>query len=550
MSLLYVAGLIMMVGCSSDEVSQEKPIARKTTAFMMKEAAVTSAAPAGSRTAGTYTGSQLDFFWTANDHLWVNNPSATPALVESSSSNLAEQLVGGVSKVPTAKFWFEGEYTAPSYVVRYTGRNSSAGDKVIISPVQEQQSPAEATQIGMVGDCGTATATYSAAAQHYEFTLDHKAAYLTLLPYSTLYTGEKVSKIKITASSPIAGTFDFTDAGLATTAPQNPSTTITMTLQGNDGSGFPIANAPNRLVNSSTIVLAPGTYSTFDIEYTVTHPISHIQGTVTKHYTNVTFNPGKNKKLNFDLPYPVTPGRYLFEDGTTGTIGEKGSHTIVGVVVREKTATEDGMAVALHSCSVYHLGWQGSRGSDQYTAQQWNNVMYPNFTDAARDMDGYKYTWEGAGSWDGTTVKATSTSPFFSAFNYGTSTTSIENAGAITFAHGKRGKWFVPSVGQMMLAFQVLGNISVLPTMAGQTSGEGDYTYMKNIFNVERTVLFGTLGLVGVPDPEMWTSTQADASHAYSVKAIIDGGYTKISYVIDKAELNHYVGVVNPFIYF
>ena len=547
MTLLYVAGLIMTVGCSSDEVTQENPAARKTTAFMMKEAAVT---PAGTRTAGTYTGSQLDFFWTANDHLWVNNPSATPALVESSSSNLAEQLVGGVSKVPTAKFWFEGEYTNPSYVVRYTGRNSSAGDKVIISPVQAQKLPAEAAQIGIVGDCGTATATYSAVNKYYEFTLDHKAAYLTLLPYSSLYAGEKVSKIKITASSPIAGTFDFTDAGLTTTAPQNPSTTITMTLQGNDGTGFPVANVANRLVNSSTIVLAPGTYSTFDIEYTVTHPISHIQGTVTKHYTNVTFNPGKNKKLEFDLPYPVTPGRYLFEDGTTGTIGEKGSHTIIGVVVREKTATEDGMAVALHSSTAYHLGWQGPKASDIYTAQQWNNVMYPNFTDAARDMDGYKYTWEGAGSWDGTTVKATSTSPVFSAFGEGTRTTYMLYSGAITFANGKRGKWFVPSVGQMMLAYQVLGNISVLPTMAGQTSGEGDYTYMKKIFTDGGASPYAALGLVGDPDNEMWTSTQADASHAYSVKAITDVGGTKISFVIDKAELNHWIGVVNSFIYF
>ena len=43
----------------------------------------------------------------------------------------------------------------------------------------------------------------------------------------------------------------------------------------------------------------------------------------------------------------VISARYLFEDGTTGMIGEKGSHTIVGVVVREKTATEDGLAVAL-----------------------------------------------------------------------------------------------------------------------------------------------------------------------------------------------------------
>ena len=39
--------------------------------------------------------------------------------------------------------------------------------------------------------------------------------------------------------------------------------------------------------------------------------------------------------------------RYLFEDGTTGMIGEKGSHTIVGVVVRKKTATEDGLAVVI-----------------------------------------------------------------------------------------------------------------------------------------------------------------------------------------------------------
>ena len=38
MTLLYVAGLIMTVGCSSDEVTQENPAARKTTAFMMKEA--------------------------------------------------------------------------------------------------------------------------------------------------------------------------------------------------------------------------------------------------------------------------------------------------------------------------------------------------------------------------------------------------------------------------------------------------------------------------------------------------------------------------------
>ena len=101
-----------------------------------------------------------------------------------------------------------------------------------------------------------------------------------------------------------------------------------------------------------------------------------------------------------------------------------------------------------------------------------------------------------------------------------------------------------------MLAFQVLGNISVLPTMAGQTSGEGDYTYMKKIFIDGGVSIYSAVGLVGDPDNEMWTSTQADASHAYCVRAIIDSGATKISFVIDKPELSHWTGVVNPFIYF
>ena len=54
-------------------------------------------------------------------------------------------------------------------------------------------------------------------------------------------------------------------------------------------------------------------------------------------------SPASLKSFKSDL----WEARYLFEDGTTGTIEEEGSHTIVGVVVREKTATEDGLAVGL-----------------------------------------------------------------------------------------------------------------------------------------------------------------------------------------------------------
>ena len=147
-------------------------------------------------------------------------------------------------------------------------------------------------------------------------------------------------------------------------------------------------------------------------------------------------------------------------------------------------------------------------------------------------------------------MKATSASPIFSAFQDVASTPSS----AITFANGKRGKWFLPSLGQMMLAYQALCNIEVLPTTLGQSSSVGDYAHMKQIF-----VYAGAKGLgdgnyypafVGYPDPDMWTSTQADASHAYSVVANFNEIAGTISFSVQKNELAHATGVARPFIYF
>ena len=41
---------------------------------------------------------------------------------------------------------------------------------------------------------------------------------------------------------------------------------------------------------------------------------------------------------------------YLFSDGTVGTLGDKGTRTPIGVVVKEKTNSEEGTAMALKDC--------------------------------------------------------------------------------------------------------------------------------------------------------------------------------------------------------
>ena len=85
------------------------------------------------RTSGEYTGSSVKFYWTSGDKLWINDSSSLKA---SSRSNIP--ATGG--KETTAKFWFDGTYTATTYPVRYTGNGNTASDKVTIKAAQAQQS--------------------------------------------------------------------------------------------------------------------------------------------------------------------------------------------------------------------------------------------------------------------------------------------------------------------------------------------------------------------------------------------------------------------------
>ena len=304
LSLLALTGaLFLMAACASEETNNkqeqaQKPDTKGLTAFTVDGGAT--------RTTAEYDGSGLNFYWTEGDRLWVNNGT----LIQDNSNNISAMLTPnpttptGVKRAATARFYFAGTYTAPSYPVRYTGKGSTAGNKVTIKAQQSQALPNDAAHISTDGDCGTGTAINSGGG--YNFTLDHKASYLTLFPYSTINfaTTVKLTQVKITADEALSGQFNFDDSGIdlgSRPAPTPANRSITLKLAGGGTNGFtlPVAATPN--TNAAVVVLPPGTYNNVAIEYTLYDQFTTRTTTIKKEYATLAFTPGKNKKVSTNL---------------------------------------------------------------------------------------------------------------------------------------------------------------------------------------------------------------------------------------------------------
>ena len=311
---LGAALLLFVVACTNDDVAQDRNTPDKKgnenlTAFVIEENnPVTKAAQ--TRTTGQYSGSGIDFYWTAGDPLWVNKAeTGEPDLQQSTGSDIADRLenstiTGGVKRATSASFYFDGTFTAQQYKVRYTGKNGTK-DKVTIKNVQTQAVPNDASHIGESGDCGTAVAQRQSN-NRYTFMLDHKAAYMVFLPYNTpgAIAGAKLTKIKVTADKAIAGEFNFNDNGIDISSRPVPSAannSITLNLPGN----FIVPKQADKERNAAIMVIAPGTYSTFTVEYTLYDSDTQISGTITKKYSNVTLTAGLNKRVSMNLQIPV-----------------------------------------------------------------------------------------------------------------------------------------------------------------------------------------------------------------------------------------------------
>ena len=153
---------------------------------------------------------------------------------------------------------------------------------------------------------------------------------------------------------------------------------------------------------------------------------------------------------NYKLNIKINPSyEYLFNNGTTGYLRDKGTRTPIGIVVRRKTAGKKGLAVALNQASTSRE--QPFTSTSDYISGERtyyaNKRAFTKLTDAFTDMDGYAYTWE-ANTSSNNEVKASSDKyPAFKlAANY--------NPGVPTSGIGK---WFLPSLGQIKLMLATIG---------------------------------------------------------------------------------------------
>ena len=309
LSLLAIAGLVFFTGCASEDTAnkqnEQEPSTEGLTGFVEEVPAT--------RTTAEYDGSGLNFYWTAGDRMWVNNGGT---LTQDAYNNIDSKLENNpanpsaVQRAAKAKFWFNGTFTASSYPVRYTGKNGVA-DKVTIKASQTQAIPNDASHIGEDGDFGVATATKPAGVAQYHFTLDHKAAYLTFMPYTNqgVLSGAKLQKIRGftgNTSDALAGTFDLADDGTLSN-PASTSNSVELAVN-----NFSIPSTETYATNAATMVVNPGTYSNVSIEYTVHDPVTNVTGTITKTYPSVTFTAGKNKKVHTDLQVTEYPGNEYY----------------------------------------------------------------------------------------------------------------------------------------------------------------------------------------------------------------------------------------------
>ena len=248
---------------------------------------------------------------------------------------------------------------------------------------------------------------------------------------------------------PTAGFANMKGRLIATTKAIRYSADLTSktVIPGTDILEFPLEGYGTGVSTTSYLYVLPGDGTDMKLEFYNGTCYYNSVGTLKTSLTKLgTMSANDDYKLNIK----ITPSyKYLFNDGTTGYLRDKGTRTPIGIVVRRKTAGEKGLAVALNLASTS----QERPFTDGYDHISWVRIVYTNkrvfstLTDAFTDMDGYAYTWD-ANTSSNNEVKAGSDKyPAFKlAANY--------NPGVPTSGIGK---WFLPSLGQIKLMLATIG---------------------------------------------------------------------------------------------
>lgn len=338
---LFFATIAMagFTACSQD-LTEEQKINTKENPKHLTEFFATNSAK--TRTGAKYVTipSVLDgllFYWNSGDQIWIDkNNDGT--FVKNDGSDIQSG-----SKLEDANFFFNDQLNATSYKVRYTGNNSSAANEVTFAETQIQTAPNDASNIGKYGDCGVAVATKNGQGK-YQFTLQHKAAYLVLSPYSTYGFSSSVGVVAVyvTASKPISGKFAFDDNGVGeakTGAKNTIAWFYKQELLGREhisssNSNFrdpqnmlPLPTAADVTQNGIIITMPAGTYEDLTIEYGLIDTATGGYGYYKQTFKNKTLVAGENRVLSRDIKLDTEfdPNEYYAWDAVQNEYYWKGA---------------------------------------------------------------------------------------------------------------------------------------------------------------------------------------------------------------------------------
>lgn len=157
---------------------------------------------------------------------------------------------------------------------------------------------------------------------------------------------------------------------------------------------------------------------------------------------------------------------YLFQDGTVGVLSDKGTRTPIGIVVKEKTTTEKGLAIALKDANRDIDGNIGRYWFAHYMNNFENVGTGPlDFQKSLTEMKGEYWTYDPAGNVknDVRATEKTKYMAFYAAAHYDE---ELRDAG-ITLSNGmENNRWFLPSMGELALALKVLGKAQITSSLA------------------------------------------------------------------------------------
>nr|WP_315347175.1 hypothetical protein [Hoylesella enoeca] len=212
---------------------------------------------------------------------------------------------------------------------------------------------------------------------------------------------------------------------------------------------------------------------------------------------------------------------YLFHDGTTGFLKDKGTRTPIGIVISPH------LAVALNY-------------ADNGNKHEWdtvygfvNSTNYDNNISGALSWnEGYNQTWNGTYSINPVgTIKANEKNKF-PAFYYAAHYDQDLVAAGITVSGNMVGrKWYLPSSGEWSTANVALG-------FADAGFPMGTYAFMWSIYNKITQAAFIAAGGSKDDSDENWSSTEgihytAFSNNAWSSAAMLSlGGYKINKYKI------------------